>query len=92
MNLYDAYMTSRDRAECPLEVQEVLAPVRPMPTAPPAAPVPPQSGPMCDRFPSLAMVYAPCQCFHKLYERDEALSRGTLFRELDKPLEVGGRR
>ena len=34
---------------------------------------------------SLAMVYSPCQQFRELYEPAEALSRGTLFRELDKP-------
>lgn len=35
--------------------------------------------------PSLAMVYAPCQSWQKLYESAKALSRGTLFAELDKP-------
>ncbi|MBS6462870.1 MAG: spore coat associated protein CotJA [Ruminococcus sp.] len=34
---------------------------------------------------SLAMVYSPCQQFRELYEPDEALTKGTLFRELDKP-------
>lgn len=34
---------------------------------------------------SLAMVYSPCQEFRELYEPEEALSKGTLFRELDKP-------
>lgn len=39
----------------------------------------------------LAMVYAPCQGFHSLYDFDTALVRGTLFSELDLPLEaVGG--
>ena len=36
----------------------------------------------------LAMVYSPYQCFRMLYPTDKALSRGTLFEELDKPLEV----
>ena len=36
----------------------------------------------------LAMVYAPCQGFHSLYDEETALSRGTLFSELDLPLEV----
>lgn len=40
---------------------------------------------------ALAMVYSPLQTFNDLYEPQEALSRGTLFRELDKPLEVGRR-
>ena len=37
-----------------------------------------------DRAP-LAMAYVPCQCFQKLYDADIALSRGTIFQELDKP-------
>lgn len=40
------------------------------------------------RYP-LAMVYAPCQNFGGLYDPDTALERGTLFAELDLPLEVG---
>lgn len=35
----------------------------------------------------LAMVYAPMQCFRRLYKPDEALMSGTLFEELYKPLE-----
>lgn len=34
----------------------------------------------------LAMVYAPCQQFRALYDPATALSRGTLFTELDLPL------
>lgn len=34
---------------------------------------------------SLAMAYVPYQEFRDLNEPDEALSAGTLFRELDKP-------
>ena len=37
----------------------------------------------------LAMVYAPMQCFRMLYNHSDALMRGTLFEELDKPLEEG---
>ncbi len=33
----------------------------------------------------LAMVYAPCQHFRALYDPATALSRGTLFTELDLP-------
>lgn len=33
----------------------------------------------------IAMVYAPKQAFRELYEPMKALSRGTLFAELDKP-------
>lgn len=40
------------------------------------------------RYP-LAMVYAPCQNFGGLYDPDTALGHGTLFAELDLPLEVG---
>ena len=34
----------------------------------------------------LAMVYAPCQTFRGLHDPATALSRGTLFTELDLPL------
>ena len=33
----------------------------------------------------LAMVYAPSQKWRQAYSPDEALSRGTMFAELDKP-------
>ena len=33
----------------------------------------------------IAMVFSPKQSFHKLYEPEKALCRGTLFEELDKP-------
>ena len=88
MNLYDAYMTSRDRADLPPELCEVLASA-----APKRAPMPPAEGEACHRFPSLAMVYVPLQSFRGTYSPEEGLAHGTLFRELDKPLEVaGGRR
>lgn len=35
----------------------------------------------------LAMVYSPYQVFRELYSPDTALSRGTLFSELDLPFE-----
>lgn len=35
----------------------------------------------------LAMVYSPLQCFSDLYDEEMALSRGTLFSELDLPFE-----
>lgn len=34
---------------------------------------------------SIAMVFSPKQCFKNLYEPMKALSRGTLFADLDKP-------
>ena len=34
---------------------------------------------------SIAMVFSPKQAFRDLYEPMKALSRGTLFAELDKP-------
>lgn len=37
-----------------------------------------------DGFP-LASVYAPTQVFRNLYDIDEALMRGTVFKELDLP-------
>ncbi len=38
----------------------------------------------------LAMVYAPMQEWRSLYDLDTALSRGTLFAELDLPFLGGG--
>lgn len=45
-------------------------------------------GSACESSPSLAMAYSPFQYFHELYSTEEALERGTLFRELDKPWRV----
>lgn len=39
----------------------------------------------------LAYVYAPNQMFRMLYTANDALSHGTLFEELYKPMEVYGR-
>lgn len=39
----------------------------------------------------LAMVYSPIQGFCELYEPSDALTHGTLFEKLYKPLEKGGR-
>ena len=51
----------------------------------------PDGGRVNDRhlagFP-LGMVYAPYQEWKRVYDVDTALSRGTLFPELDKPWEV----
>ena len=41
---------------------------------------------------SLAMVYSPEQEFEDLYEADEALARGTIFIQLDKPFLGDGRK
>ena len=41
----------------------------------------------CDDGLQLAMVYSPHQCWRMLYAPEKALMRGTLFEELDKPLE-----
>ena len=38
----------------------------------------------------LAMVYSPKQGWQMLYSPEKALMRGTLFEELDKPLEECG--
>ena len=37
------------------------------------------------KYPSLAMVYSPFQVFDNLFMPTEALKKGTLFCELDKP-------
>lgn len=43
--------------------------------------------------PSIAMVYSPRQCWRNLFDPATALSKGTLFAELELPLEaVGGKR
>lgn len=38
---------------------------------------------------SLAMVYSPVQEFTELYDAEQGLCRGTIFRQLDLPLTVG---
>lgn len=38
----------------------------------------------------LAYSYVPIQRWRMLYEPERALTRGTLFEELDKPMEVYG--
>ena len=40
----------------------------------------------------LAMGYVPAQKWQDLYEPEEALCKGTLFRQLDLPFEGGGDR
>lgn len=103
MNLYDAYLTSCDRESRATGALEALSPIRraPQPPAPQPAPSPAPvspSRPMPDAgvhacgagFPSHAMVYSPLQCFRMMYSPEEALRRGTLFRELDKPFSKGG--
>lgn len=40
------------------------------------------------RNPSLAMIYSPCQSFENLYDPSTALSRGTLFYDLEFPFEA----
>ncbi len=45
------------------------------------------SAPWAQTFPSLAMVYSPMQSFENRYEPSKALQRGTLFADLDLPLE-----
>ncbi len=37
---------------------------------------------------SLAMVYSPYQRWQNVYDCDKGLSRGTIFRDLDKPFEA----
>ncbi len=42
-------------------------------------------------YPSLAMVYVPQQVFRQIYDLSVGFSRGTIFRELDKPF-TGGKK
>ncbi len=53
-------------------------------------PYPEQVCPHDPRMPSPAMVYSPVQCFRELYTPEEALMRGTLFKELDLPFAPNG--
>ena len=48
--------------------------------------------PTCVVTPSLAMVYAPRQCWRKLLDLQSALDHGTLFAELVLPFEGGSRK
>ncbi len=41
------------------------------------------------QMPSLAMVYAPCQDFVDLYDLNEGLKNGTIFRALNLPFRPG---
>ncbi len=38
----------------------------------------------------LAMVYSPYQHWRNVYDCEKGLSRGTIFRDLDKPFEASG--
>ena len=80
MNPYDAFLSPADRAAC-CEMQAVSA-----------APVTAVAAPPCMAMPSLAMVYAKLQPFAATYRPDEALSRGTLFADLDMPFTAGGQK
>lgn len=40
-------------------------------------------------MPSLAMVYVPCQAFSELYDLDNGLKNGTIFRTLNMPFQPG---
>lgn len=51
----------------------------------------PEGGNGCLQGMSLAMVYSPCQEFEELYDHTEGLTRGTIFRKLDKPFTGKGR-
>ncbi len=103
MNLYDAFMTPRERADLLNDLSqkgffrdsEPFLPTAAKPQRPAERPSPmPTPDENCLAAPSLAMVYSPHQAFRGLYSPMEALSRGTLFEELDKPLMAskGGKR
>ena len=60
--------------------------VSPQSTAEPATPAEGTRGGLpCPGACSLAMVYSPVQEWRGLYSVDEAIHKGTLFTELDKP-------
>lgn len=45
----------------------------------------------CASNQELAMAYVPWQRFRELYEADQALRHGTIFKELHKPFQGGMR-
>jgi len=48
-----------------------------------------ESCPLYVKTPSLAMVYAPRQCWQNLFDPQTALANGTLFADLVLPFEAG---
>ena len=72
----------RDLLMPPLRYQSDLPAPRPCPQTP--ADHPP--------VPGLAMAYVPSQRWEALYEPEQGLHRGTIFRQLDLPFEGGAAR
>ena len=81
----DEYLRRMAGAGRPVEEALPTASTPPEPTTPPAEDTPSAPCPGQIPAPALAMVYCPRQAFCNLYEPDVALSRGTLFSELDLP-------
>ena len=94
MNYYDAFMTPRERADLLAEMSQKGFFKESAPSAAVAAKPSEGAKPEMLTAPSLAMVYSPKQAFRGLYSPDMALSRGTLFEGLDKPLmaNMGGKK
>ena len=66
------------------DLRDMLAPPMRMRSDLPAEPVHMKPDPMV-----LAMAYVPTQRWQVLYEPEEGLPRGTIFRQLDLPFEGG---
>ena len=80
----------RDLMSPPLKYRSDLPQKRPMPS--PQCPPLPEGHPPLPEQPCggvLAMAYVPEQRWEGLYEADEALRHGTLFRGLNLPFEGG---
>ena len=83
MYLDDAPLTPRDRIDGDM-LQRILGePTDPI-SNPRQTPQPSRTTWGLYEMP-LAMVYAPLQQFRKLYDRETALKKGTIFTELDLP-------
>ena len=68
---------------CPCRTEETEKMPRP------SCPLPTQKENCPARGRSLAMLYSPRQSFEELYDAEQGLARGTIFRQLDLPLTTG---
>ena len=87
----DDVRTPRDRVSDPF-LRRLLEEEKNHTDAAPCARSRMDNGKVCEGLSSdsysLAMVYSPRQIWRGAYDPETALRRGTMFKELDKPLEV----
>ena len=79
------------------DLRDLLSPPMRHQTDLPASPAPNETHTTIDRSQPatdhvLAMAYVPTQEWQDLYEPEEGLPRGTIFRQLDLPFEGGAMR